>query len=923
MDEIIFKDVTRDYNIHRVKGYRGQSDVTYRFWDGSRPKTNNEDRIKRKVKDKRYFTTRSEKVIKRLKVKDPNTPLTSILYFSSSDDDNGMTLEEELLQSHARKLRSVRGSVKPLEWLSLISEIETDFETVFSDRTMKRHAFEKQISILSEALAQCPTSEQLWERLADVTTKFLERHKTDDVWDAAIRQVPSSATLWSGLISWKSRNFATFNVTSVRKLYSVAIRKLVAAKHLLIDKESVKEIPILEQNVAQIIAAAAFFEKRAGYTERGVAILQSVLDISTATDNVELTRWSDRFNWFRQFWELELPRIGTSREGNFNDWYLSDKSVPFVKNSKPNPPSSIGQINNSNQNESDNFCRNTIQQWLSQQKLMSSTDWEPLLPSEKEIAHLNPDRVVLFEDISDCLSPIYFDTNVRLLYYYLIEFMGFHVMYEVMPFNDQILKQQLTLISSEVLLEVFSCDWRDRFTWRPGVDKSQMSESKIIFIRRILDGLSQTPDGQYFQGIRMSFEYHLDSKAGLRFSKHFLCNNIQDTIDQIPLWLQYSDLLVRNKDFKLSGKVFSVILPVVAQSLKSGNKLEEMWFVTNMHYVISLLWHSAHELGDICTARDRNKQTLKLTQHHVSRILHACISLSETQYSPLTDISTLHQRSSFAKENLRKKITSADGSVKVSAAFCLAVMETLLCSVKEGINVFTEAFQGNKLPTELQILKCKIVAIPRMIGQAFEPNIVLSTLRDAAKENSDHPGLLSVYINFELEYGTTRNARMLLTDTLRRHSYSNAVISLFCSHVEHLLGNEIRSKDILDRSLLTVGCSPVESVWIKRIQLAYNDLMELEYHRPDIDNQKKSLSINEKISIRRREQRKLSKHENMLEPVKAIFYGAIAAVPSSITIWTEGLRLLERAFSDQELQDIIDLIHEKDLHLRIFIEELK
>lgn len=137
------------------------------------------------------------------------------------------------------------------------------------------------------------------------------------MWEEALDKITEVA-LWKEYISFRLSSFSNFSVTAMREVFTSAIQALRCQS---VSGESRTSCPnplliglfidpgIKEEAMLSFFLQAASFEKKAGYTEKSVALFQALLEFNCFCPP-QLTTHTAQVKKFELFWDSEAPRLG-------------------------------------------------------------------------------------------------------------------------------------------------------------------------------------------------------------------------------------------------------------------------------------------------------------------------------------------------------------------------------------------------------------------------------------------------------------------------------------------------------------------------------------------------------------------------------------------------------------------------------------
>ncbi|KAI0225314.1 hypothetical protein L0F63_002426 [Massospora cicadina] len=232
----------------------------------------------------------------------------------------------------------------------------------------------------------------MFERALQANPECVELGSDAFEWDQILTQPPKNLTLWLQYINYRLTEFSAFNVNAAVDIFAHCLR--------MIGTDTVQA----EKDTICIIDRFCRFLRDTGFSEWAIGIYQALMEWTFYCPPAHLHH-SDRLSSFKTFWLKEWPRFG---EAGATGWDSYDRLevIPYF-----HPlPSSDGRGTQLSE-------RLTLEQ---------SLDFDEHLPiSSSRIGdspHLDPHRVVLFEDVAPYLINLSCDESKRELVASFIRF---------------------------------------------------------------------------------------------------------------------------------------------------------------------------------------------------------------------------------------------------------------------------------------------------------------------------------------------------------------------------------------------------------------------------------------------------------------------------------------------------------------------
>jgi len=123
---------------------------------------------------------------------------------------------------------------------------------------------------------------------------------------------PGSVALHMASLAFRSRQIATFGASSMRAAAAAAVcalRDRAFSAELEANTEGSSWVDSIQRGGLLLVLRAAYAERAAGYSERGVALLQANLELNLhCPAELRNVPWPARLEAFEEFWEAEVPR---------------------------------------------------------------------------------------------------------------------------------------------------------------------------------------------------------------------------------------------------------------------------------------------------------------------------------------------------------------------------------------------------------------------------------------------------------------------------------------------------------------------------------------------------------------------------------------------------------------------------------------
>jgi hypothetical protein len=204
---------------------------------------------------------------------------------------------------------------------------------------ISRRAFlARKVEVLSRGLSLNPASEPLLLARLAAQGELLSPSELAAEYSSAIEAAPGSVALHMGRLSVLSRRVAGFGVNAVRAAGAGAVRALVLrAEAAAAGGEPSAAVDAAQRASLLLLLRAAYTERASGHMERGVALLQSAVEMNLhCPPALQGAGVAARAAAFEPFWESEAPKAGEAGAKGWAYFYDIDQH-----GTRPEPPADI------------------------------------------------------------------------------------------------------------------------------------------------------------------------------------------------------------------------------------------------------------------------------------------------------------------------------------------------------------------------------------------------------------------------------------------------------------------------------------------------------------------------------------------------------------------------------------------------------
>lgn len=261
-----------------------------------------------------------------------------------------------------------------------------------------RAVLEKKLSIMDRAVESNPS---------DVDLKLEKLRLCKELWEPAVLQKewkklvfihPNSAPLWKKYLLFTQSHFSTFSVSKVNGVFGKCLSTLSAVQ----DGSMVSHPPLpgTQEDLLDIFLQQCHFLRQAGHTEKAVCLFQALLDFTFfKPDNVKNLATRQQVDFFEPFWDSGEPRIGERGARGWKAWMLQQEKGGWVI--PPEPDDDEEEEQEDSEIKDKTWPKWKI--WLDVEASREANQWLPWRPDktkgQSEEDCEDPDRQVLFDDI--------------------------------------------------------------------------------------------------------------------------------------------------------------------------------------------------------------------------------------------------------------------------------------------------------------------------------------------------------------------------------------------------------------------------------------------------------------------------------------------------------------------------------------------
>ncbi|XP_043835942.1 nuclear exosome regulator NRDE2 isoform X1 [Dromiciops gliroides] len=267
-----------------------------------------------------------------------------------------------------------------------------------SRRKSLKLILEKKLSILDRAIESNQNSVELKLARLKLCTEFWEPSTLIKEWQKLIFLHPNNTALWQKYLLFCQSQFSTFTVSKIHNLYGKCLSTLAAVQDGSILSHPA--LPGTEEAMFALFLQQCHFLRQAGHTEKAISLFQAMIDFTFfKPDSVKDLPTRGQVEFFEPFWDSGEPRVGEKGARGWRAWMHQQERGGWVV-VKPDEDEDEPE-------EDDQEIKNKTlpkwQIWLSVERSREQRHWLPWRPdkTKKQTDEdcEDPERQVLFDDL--------------------------------------------------------------------------------------------------------------------------------------------------------------------------------------------------------------------------------------------------------------------------------------------------------------------------------------------------------------------------------------------------------------------------------------------------------------------------------------------------------------------------------------------
>ncbi|XP_065883465.1 nuclear exosome regulator NRDE2-like isoform X2 [Dysidea avara] len=819
---------------------------------------------------------------------------------------------------------------------------------------------ERKMAIFEKAMQTNPLSVDLIKGYMALCEEVWDHDKMVKSWRDTVFKLPHKASLWVDYILYCQRQFSFFTVSQLCAVYAKGI-SMLSSLHEGVLRSHTPDADI-EESMVSIIALFCIFLRNAGHTEKAVALYQALLEFNLCCPpslSADITI-REAIAFLEPFWDSGAARIGEVGAVGWKNWVEreSDKErgttlLGLVQLSQVwnESDTKVTEVGTNDDQEMELVHEHPLSEsWINLETFRESQHHLPWkLPTDSTAdTSEDPDRLVLFDDITPYLFRVKTEESRLLLLLHFLNFLGVstpavasnccvhhHVMHALLQASQIAPPTTASTVSAMIknfktfqgsAVPIACC------TIGSDLDGVQLDDIQletlqnpsahhsVCFIRNLLNqclplfsSQNQTVVAQNWLGFELSIAKHATPKEAKKkikcvkkLAKALL--KLQAHRNNVQLWCNYAHLELTSEGRNDAIKVCEKILSQCTVDIDSNSSIP----VLHMYlYLIGLI---------LC---DSDGEELSFTPENVSYVKHVLVCLTEGNYH-----------------------VYSTGSSAISAPKSLSAQNKLLQACQKALKMLSDTStllqNGNCLQRYSFLMSCFLHLNSILSGLSNTCKIV----KEHCEQFVNHLSTMNIssYSICHLEKVFMTSCKLILSQSRSQHC-SPQLLHVILENSLKLYPNNpyflncfIESEKRcfvtgrLRRYFDTVASqNNMPSSWLYAIKAEWLRYQTLKSHQTRISIDEPVLGIIHRIrSLFYRASQapngrccvllwRLYMFEHGDETsTSAVFYQAIRLCPGVKVLYLDAVRYLPT-----ELTKITEIMEEKELRIRAPVDEVK
>ncbi|XP_041071203.1 nuclear exosome regulator NRDE2 isoform X1 [Carcharodon carcharias] len=860
----------------------------------------------------------------------------------SSEKINSTTMAR--VEKFNRMLREDPGNVRTwMEFVHFQDELmkgpnpyTATAEEAEKRKRSRRVVLEKKLAILEQAIESNPNNAELKVARLELAKESWEPSTLVSEWKKVVFLHPNHTALWQRYLLFCQSQFSTFSTSKVSSIYGKCLSTLAAALDGTLLSHPA--LPDTEEAMLAIFLQQCHFLRQTGHSEKAIALFQALIDFTFfKPDSVAGLITKAQVEFFEPFWDSDEPRFGEEGARGWKAWMRQQEKGGWVVLNE--------QVDDEEEDEDgEEISDKSLPKWQLWIQVESARDSKHWLPWRADKAKRqteedceDPDRQVLFDDVGSSMFKISSPHLKFQLMSSFFQFLGIPAGCSLPPSCLNVALDELSLFGGG------SSDRRP-LSWS---DSPASGVSAVGFMAAVPNQrrtAGHCREGEDF--IRTAFHQALPLFAGeerselalswLRYEKSKVVRSLQfrnkkqlksqgkrskklaknllketENRNNLALWKEYAHLEWLLGNVEDSRKVFdTAIAMAVTQGLKSSALCDLCFLYASLELEL---------MGSIARSA-------------TCRAVYILTRFAQGDaYSPYTGealpVNVLKARKTYEhclQDWLTNDLTSprlSPGQL-VSLVACFALFQYLTVGIQAADALYKQASErliglsssldkmqpakstwGHSVISASERLTMMHVTLLKfhMRTSVYPLGPLRETLTRALRQYPGNHDLWELYLQVESKSHSASRARKFF-DAITRTAKNIILPWLFAIYAEE------RRKERVD-SVQRADVGPVystlpETGLSNRIKALFEHAVQSEAGVHCVLLWRMYLSF--------------TVTQGNVERIKGLFYRALQACP-----WAKVLYLDAVGHLPGQLQEILDLMTEKEIRIRIPIEELE
>uniref|UniRef100_A0A3B4YMW3 NRDE-2, necessary for RNA interference, domain containing n=1 Tax=Seriola lalandi dorsalis TaxID=1841481 RepID=A0A3B4YMW3_SERLL len=811
-------------------------------------------------------------------------------------------------------------------------EEQQDNDSTERRKSSYRAVLEKKLSIAERAVETNPSCITLQLERLRICQELWEPSVLAKEWKKLVFLHPNSAPLWREYLLFTQSYFSNFTVSKVNSAYGKCLSTLSSVR----DGSMVSHpaLPGTEEDMLDIFTQQCHFLRQSGHSEKAVSLFQAMIDFTFyKPDSVRELSTKQQVEFFEPFWDSGEARVGELGARGWKAWMLQQERGGWLQ---PSADDEEEEEEDEEEVKDRSQPRRTV--WLDVEASREAAHWLPWRPDkakgQSEEDCEDPDRQVLFDDIGPSLICLSSPELQLCLLLHFLSFLGLPVdsVLSPAPCQPGLLLENLSLLTqgNELQRPLNSHDLPDRgvnsvghMTTLQGTRKwvglGKQGERFVTNVFNMVQPVLPPPHRAVLSLSWMQYEklkvlhclrsgnkkrLRFQGKSSKRVAKRLLKE--PDNRSSLVMWREYAHLEWMLGNLDEARKVFSTAAAIGGTKGLSSPTLCELCQLWSQLEVEDGVAVRGGGLTDVTAS----PAVLVLT-----RLAEGTSSSSSSSSQALSPVSILKARRSYEQALTTSQEDLLGEKLRLSGLVgCYALFQYLTVGVQATNAVYSQAknsaadcSQTSRLYVSKLASECQILAVQQAALLRYHNSISvfpLATLRQmltsALSTWPSSAPLWSIYVQVENRYHSAGRARRFFHSVTRDNS--SMVPRLFAIVAEQQRKQLV---DAAQRSCCHDAALPIlpENGLSNRIRGLFERAIATEKGA--------------RCPLLWRMYMHFLVSEGKVDKATGIFYKALQNIP-----WVKGLYMDAVQLFPEHLQEFVDLMTEKELRLRLPLEEL-